>query len=199
MSVEELIEGINKIEEEIYKIFDIVVSEEDISSYKGYLLQIKLDILENSLDNLIDAFYKIAKEKENKNIERVKYIKRMKVVSIVMGVFIPILPIILFYIINYYTKKKVKEENKVIKSFNMNSEKEESLRITLNNCITFLESRVNENISNKEGELEDINLKTLDLGFGEYEIDLIDNEELEETEEYIQYDYEKEIKRVRER
>lgn len=188
---------IELIDKEIFEIFKIVTNEKDISMYKSGLLNAKLQILEDYLGFLFKDIFKI----ETKRLNRLKitsYIIKLSLfLSVICIFFTPIFGIILT-IINYLSLRKFyvdsaeiiemcakKIENYGIKLMKMN--------IELDNCHRFLNARTNECSKIKEEEINNEDLKVIDLDDEKINIDVIDASDSETFQKVLKETLQKEL------
>ena len=155
------------IEKELNNIFSIVTSEKEISSYKSMLLSMKLNILKDILDNIILS---LMQESIINIYNTLKYQKVNFILFIVAFVLLFINPTVglslnLFsWFLKFKLDKKMFEAKNDMHRVEEINEKTRLMSITFDNCNRFLNARTNVMLESREDEINDIELKKIELG-----------------------------------
>jgi len=186
MDTNKLKEKIDQIDKETYKIFCDVSENKEISAYKNMLLNAKLDILESSLETTLVTLLNTETAKLNKVM---KYQKIILILCAIAFVLLMINPIIGLgaYILNAigYVKFVAKDAKKISSPEEINGyiEKTNQMETLFQNCRTFLKARTNFELESREEELNDEQLRKIDLANEHIEIAFLNPGELEIPEE----------------
>lgn len=166
MTFENNIQKIDDIEKELDKIFDIVTSEKNISSYKSMLLTTKLSILKDALDNIILSLM----QESIINIYNVlKYQKINLILFILAFVLVFVYPLgglslnLISWMMKFKIDKKMALARDDMQKVESLSERSNEMTVTFDNCYRFLEARTNYEIKAKEDEINDLELKKIQL------------------------------------
>lgn len=197
MDTLELENKIRLIDRELFEIFKIVTSEKDISMYKSSLLNTKLQILEDYLSVLFTEIFEIETKRLNR-LNLTSYIMKMSLfLSAICIFFTPLIGIILT-IINYLSLRKfyvesaeiIEECAKKIENYGM---KLKEMNIELDNCHNFLNARTSEYSKIKEEEINNEELKVIDLDDEKINIDVIDVSDSETFQKVLKETLQKEL------
>ena len=190
MDKELLIKKVEDINKEVTKIFDIVCDEKEISMYKIQLLNSKLNLLSNSLDETMLTLL-------NGTSFELKWFMLRQTITIILSIIALIimffsLPIgliiagisgVSWFKLSREANIKAKEIIKVDEVVNIANE----MVPIFDNCYTFLNGRTNYNLENKPEELEDEELRKINLANHHIELVMANNtkdlipEEIQET------------------
>lgn len=179
MDVEEVIQKINHVDDEIFKIFKMVYDEKEISVYKNNLVTLKLDILEKfCFDIVIDALYNEKNKLQKYGRYRIILII-ISIIGILLLFFKPFLGIAML-LLNYinYTLIKNKMDKDIVdgKSLLNLLEKMKDMKVEIQNCRTFLKAHTNYDLKSTQKDLENNDLKTINLLNNEIETELTNDD-----------------------
>lgn len=164
-----------KIDSEAFEIFTMVSENTEISKYKNDLLNMKLDILEAAALNFIISA-------ENNMIEKYAGCYRKTVLSYIMmlvGWIVmiksPLISTLIFVsstVLSVMQNKKIRKLNEEKRDFAKNVEKFKEMKTVFANSRTFLRKHTNEEVKQREEDLQDKKLCTVELADGQIEINI---------------------------
>lgn len=177
MEADKLIKKIHEIDKEIFTIFEMVSDEKNISIYKSSLLSVKIDILANMLEKT----YLDLLSQETIKLNRLMFFGKLSLfmflINTILTFFAPIigcslnaLNLIWFTILN----KKSNNELPVINKIEEITDNYSNYEVTIENCRTFLRAHTDSKIEYKTSELNDLELKRIDLANEHIELALVD-------------------------
>lgn len=173
MDTQKLKEKIEQIDKETFKIFCDVCENKEISLYKNYLLNAKLDILESSLETTLITLLNAETYNINKLIKKQKLFIILLFVSLIIFFFNPLIGagLNIFCLWSFLKiNKKGIEETLSIEDANGYLEKAKTMETMFQNCRTFLNAHTNYEIESLEEELQDESLRKIDLANEHIEI-----------------------------
>lgn len=186
MDIEKLKEKIEQIDKETFKIFCDVSENKEISVYKNMLLNAKLDILESSLETTLITLLNTETKKINKLLKFQKLILGSCAVAFVLLFINPIIGLCI-YLLNLLMFIKVNnkdlKETISIDETNTYLEKVKQMETLFQNCRTFLNVHTNYELEHREEDLENDDLRKIDLANEHIEIALLNSGNVEIPEE----------------
>jgi len=176
MDTENIKEKIEQIDKETFKIFCDVCEKKEISAYKNYLLNAKLDILESSLETTLITLLNTETYKVNKLIKKQKLLIALLFVALIIFFFNPLIGagLNIFCIWSLLKiNKKGMSETLSIEDTNSYLEKVKTMETMFQNCRRFLKAHTNYEIESFEEELQDESLRKIDLANEHIEISVM--------------------------
>jgi len=176
MDTQKLKEKIEQIDKETFKIFCDVCEKKEISAYKNYLLNAKLDILESSLETTLITLLNTETYKVNKLIKKQKLLIALLFVALIIFFFNPLIGagLNIFCIWSLLKiNKKGMSETLSIEDTNSYLEKVKTMETMFQNCRRFLKAHTNYEIESFEEELQDESLRKIDLANEHIEISVM--------------------------
>jgi len=158
--------NMSDIERELNKIFDIVSSENEISLYKGSLLEQKINLLELKMVEILNQLI-VKYNTKSDSLEKItRFLRIMLIVDTLIMFVNPLLGASLHVLTTFSYYKVIMEigkHRKESKKVNPILEHGDSIEVIIDNCRRFLEARTNEELEYKDGELEDRELRMINL------------------------------------
>ena len=164
---------VKDIEKEIYKIFHVVTTEEQISQYKGTLLNEKINILETNFSEILTYIIRNYNKKTYMIKKSVNGISYGFIFSLTFMLINPYVTLLLNCILIFL---KLKLDRVILEHQNMSEvvyniiDRSDKFDITIDNCRRFLQSKIKEDIVYRDNELEDKELNKLILANEHIEI-----------------------------
>lgn len=166
MDTEILKAKVSQIEDEIFKIYNIVSSEKEISLYKNYLLTFKLGILEGALEKVLVMILNNETYRLINLLKLRKFIILSLIISCIILFFNPLLGLSILAL-NWICYMKWNTEcimaTKDADSINNYIMNTNDIKIMLQNCRVFLRKHTNSDLGYREEELKNKDLGSVQI------------------------------------